>query len=192
MVTFLTPEERVLAEKFAYDRREFVMQGLNPAVAALRANDLDRVNKILVEFIRPLYKPVGEGIHQLGKFQLDMASREYEETQYRYEIVFKWLVVISVIGVGSALWIFYVLSRSISNSLHDVVKIANSVAAGDLSQQIVVRSTNEIGQLMSALKRVHDYLIQIISQIRDSEVRARAVLDNVDQGIIVFNVNGEI
>lgn len=192
MATFLTPEERVLAEKFAYDRRKFVMQGLNPAVAALRANDLDRVNQILVEFIRPLYKPVGEGIHQLGKFQLDMASREYEETQYRYEIIFKWLVAISVIGLGSALWLFYVLSRSVSNSLRDVVKIANGVAAGDLSQQIVIRSTNEIGQLMNALKHVHDYLIRIISQTRDSEARIRAVLDNVDQGIIAFSVNGEI
>src|SRR4030065_2897307 len=41
MATYLTPEEKVLAETFAVDRKRFVIEGLQSTLAALRANDID-------------------------------------------------------------------------------------------------------------------------------------------------------
>ena len=192
MATYLTPEEKILAAKFADDRKKFVTQGLNPAAAALRANDLKKATRILVEYIRPLYQPVGKGIKTLGKLQLSVTKQEYEEVQSLYDIIRNIIIATAIIGLGLAIWIGFILVRAISRPLEDVVRIARGVAAGNLTQQIEVRSPNEIGQLMKALKEIHDNLVKVIGQVRDSEARTRAVLDNVDEGIIAINEGGEI
>lgn len=49
MATSLTPEEKVLADKFAVDRKQFVVEGLKPAISALRANDVKLANQIVLE-----------------------------------------------------------------------------------------------------------------------------------------------
>lgn len=85
MATTLTPEEKILADKFAADRKQFVGEGLKPAIAALRANDLKLADKIVVEKIRVLYEPVGAGIQKLLQLQLDVAKQEYEDSISRYE-----------------------------------------------------------------------------------------------------------
>lgn len=192
MATYLTPEEKILAAKFADDRKKFVTQGLNPAAAALRANDLKKATRILVEYIRPLYQPVGTGIKTLGKLQLSVTKQEYEEVQSLYDIIRNIIIATAIIGLGLTIWIGFILVRAISRPLVDVVRIARGVAAGNLTQQIEVHSTNEIGQLMKALKEIHDNLVKVIGQVRDSEARTRAVLDNVDEGIIAINEDNEI
>jgi CHASE3 domain sensor protein len=53
IATYLTPEEKILADKFTDDYKKFVTQALNPAAAALRENDLKKANQIVVENIRP-------------------------------------------------------------------------------------------------------------------------------------------
>ncbi|RFC30806.1 MAG: PAS domain S-box-containing protein [Candidatus Nitrotoga sp. MKT] len=192
MATYLTPEEKILADKFTDDYKKFVTQALNPAATALRENDLKKANRIIVENIRPLYLPVGKGIKTLGKLQLSVTKQEYEAVQNLYDIIRNIIIATAIIGLGLAIWIGFMLVRAISRPLEDVVKIARGVAAGNLTQKIEIRSTNEIGQLMKALKEIHDNLVKIIGQVRDSEARTRTVLDNVDEGIIAINEDGVI
>jgi PAS domain S-box-containing protein len=192
MATYLTPEEKILAAQFASDRQKFVTQGLNSAAIALRANDLKKTSQIDVEYIRPLYEPVAKGIKALSALQLNVAKQEYEATQHLYDIIRNTIITTAIIGLGFAVWIGFILVRAISRPLEDVVKIARGVAAGNLTQTIKIHSTNEIGQLMKALKEIHDNLIKVIDQARDNEARTRAVLDNVDEGIITINEGGEI
>lgn len=192
MATYLTPEEKVLAAKFADDYKKFVTQALNPAAAALRANDLIKANQIVVEAIRPLYQPAGKGIKALGKLQLSVTKQEYEGVQSLYDVIRNIVFATAIIGLGMAIRIGFMLVRAISRQLEDVVRIARGVAAGNLTQRIEIRSTNEIGQLMKALKEIHDNLVQVIGQVRDSEAHTRAVLDNVDEGIITVNEDGVI
>ncbi|CAH1208991.1 putative Histidine kinase [Candidatus Nitrotoga sp. BS] len=192
MATYLTPEEKILAAKFDDDRKKFFNQGLNPAITALQANEIKQASRILVEKIRPLYQPVGEGIKTLGKLQLSVTKQEYEDVQNRYDTIRDIIIAAGIIALALAVWIGFKLVRAISQQLNDVVRIARGVAAGNLTQRIEIRSTNEIGQLMKALKEIHDHLVKVIGQVRDSEAHTRAVLDNVDEGIISINEGGVI
>ena len=192
MATYLTPEEKILAAQFASDRQQFVSKGLNPAATALRANDLKKTSQIVVEYIQPLYEPVAKGIKALSTLQLNVTKQKYDTVQHLYDIIRNTIITTAVIGLGFAIWIGFALIRAISRPLEDVITIARGVAAGNLTQHIEVHSTNKIGQLMKALKEIHDNLIQVISQVRDNEARTRAVLDNVDEGIITINESGMI
>ncbi|MDO8369718.1 MAG: EAL domain-containing protein [Candidatus Nitrotoga sp.] len=192
MATYLTPEEKVLAAKLSNVRNKFITQGLKPVVTALRANEIEKSNRIVVETIRPLYRSLSEGIKSLGQLQLNVSKQEYENEQSRYLTFCSIFTVIASIGLGIATFIGFLLFRTVSKPLEKAVKIAQGVAADDLTQKIVVCSTNEIGQLMKALKEVHDNLVKAIGQVRGSEARTRAVLDNADEGIIAINKGGVI
>lgn len=75
MATTLAVEEAKLAKVFIEDRKKFVQEGLLPAMAALRANDLKETQRLVIEKIRPLFAPVESGLVALIKLQIDEAGR---------------------------------------------------------------------------------------------------------------------
>ena len=62
--------------------------------------------------------------------------------------------------------IAFVTTRAIVKPLGYAVKAAQAVSAGDLTTPIEVRSTDEIGQLMGALKHMNDSLNHIVADVR--------------------------
>ncbi len=58
------------------------------------------------------------------------------------------------------------LVKSITTPLNEAVGIARIVASGDLSTEITVRGTDEIGTLLSSLKEMHDSLAGIVAKVR--------------------------
>ncbi|NMM28675.1 MAG: HAMP domain-containing protein [Glaciimonas sp.] len=60
----------------------------------------------------------------------------------------------------------WLISRSISVPLHAAVRIAQRVAAGDLSAQIVATGKDETGQLLAALRDMNTALHQVIGDVR--------------------------
>jgi methyl-accepting chemotaxis protein len=166
MTTYLTPKEKILADKFAEDRKRFLVEGLKPAVAALRANDIETTKQIAVNKVRPLYKPIRQGIEALGQLQLDQAKQEYEQAEKRYTSIRTFSIAAIALGLGLSAWLGFVLIRTITGPLNAAVKLARGVAEGDLTQRIDVHSTNEIGQLMQALKDMNDSLVRVVGQVR--------------------------
>ena len=148
MATYLTPDEKKLADKFAEDRKKFVGTGLKPAVAALRAGDIREANRIVVEVVRPTYVPVGEGINNLSDLQLNEAKHEYERAQSSYTTIRNIVISAIVIGVALAIWIGFVLIRAIVNPINEAVAVANAVASGDLTSKIESKTNDETGKLI--------------------------------------------
>ena len=73
-------------------------------------------------------------------------------------------IVLVTIVVGAAIMVWLV--RSITKPLNEAVEIARTVASGDLSADINVSGTDEIGMLLQSLKDMHDNLGQIVGQVR--------------------------
>jgi methyl-accepting chemotaxis protein-1 (serine sensor receptor) len=166
MATTLTPEEEVLAKKFAADRAKYAQEGLRPAVAAVRANKLDEARHIIVEKVRPLYEPVREGIDALMKLQLDVAKQEFDAAVARYTTIRAVAIGSIVAGVAFAFIFGLALVRGISAALNESIEVANAVAQGDLSHEFHPDGNNEVTQLMHALKSMQDSLIKVVSSVR--------------------------
>lgn len=192
ITTYMTQEEKELAAQFTDNRKKFITEGLDPAVAALRANEIEEANRILVEKIRPLYQPVEGSIKALITLQLDETERKYNQEQSRYEIIRNILVASIIVALMLAGLIGLVFTRAIFRPLEGVVTIARNVAAGNLMQEIEVRSKDEIGQLMQALKDMRDSLVETIGQVRESEGHTRALLNNLIDGVASANEQGMI
>ncbi|MHB8983332.1 Tar ligand binding domain-containing protein, partial [Thiobacillus sp.] len=166
MATRHLPEEQALVEKYADDRKTFVGAGLKPAMAALRANEIDSAKQILVEKVRPLFEPAKNSLRALGELQMDVAKQEYQLAKTRSTRIEMLALAAITLGLGSATWIGFVLIRSITGQLNAALKVARAVADGDLSRRIDANSADEIGQLLHALKDMNASLADIVGQVR--------------------------
>ncbi|WP_374360876.1 methyl-accepting chemotaxis protein [Pseudoduganella danionis] len=73
------------------------------------------------------------------------------------------LAVTLVVG-----WVTVVaLIRSITRPLSEAVDMAQTVAAGDLRTEVQVRSSDEIGELLGALKQMQSNLSDIVGKVRE-------------------------
>jgi len=166
MATYLTPEEKILADKFAEDRKRFVVEGLKPAMAALRANDLELARSVVVEKIRPLYEPVGEGVKQLMQLQLDVAKQEYEAAESNYEMTRNIAIALILIGGGMGVLLGFSIIHGVNRSINELGGAMTAMAkSGDLNARVRVYGQDEIGQAATAFNGLIDGFAAIIRQV---------------------------
>jgi methyl-accepting chemotaxis protein len=78
------------------------------------------------------------------------------------------LIALAAIATLLATAIGYGITRSITRPIADAVKLAQTVASGDLSARVEVTSRDETGQLLGALKTMVESLVGVVSQVRHS------------------------
>ena len=74
----------------------------------------------------------------------------------------------ATVGMIAYFLLTLILIRSISRPLKDAVRFAEAVAGGDLSRSIDVKSADETGQLLGALRQMSERLNATIANIRDT------------------------
>ena len=78
-----------------------------------------------------------------------------------------WIISIIVGGVLLGILAAWAITSSIVSPLRRAVSVAESVAAGDLTQDVQVDSKDETGQLLQALKTMNASLVEIVGSIRN-------------------------
>jgi methyl-accepting chemotaxis protein len=78
------------------------------------------------------------------------------------------MLLAAVAAVAAAVLLGWALSNAITRPLQRAVNLAEAVASGDLSSHIVIDSSDETGQLLSALKRMNDGLVDMVGRVRQS------------------------
>ena len=81
-------------------------------------------------------------------------------------------------GLALAGLLYFLLSRQITQPLARAVEVAGGVAAGDLTQKIVVTALDETGQLMTSLQTMSDNLSRIARTVQE---RSLAINDAAQQ-----------
>ncbi|WP_296444582.1 methyl-accepting chemotaxis protein [Rhodoferax sp. UBA5149] len=182
MATTLTTEEAKIAKKFAEDRAKLVQDGIQPAVVALRANDLEGAKSLVFGKIRPLWAPVRDGMAALMKLQIDEAKKEYDAAVARYAMIRIAAIAAIVTGVLFAFLFGLALVRGISRSLSQAMDAANAVAEGDLSHRILVKGKDEVALLLQALSAMQDNLGQVVSTVRQGSESVATASMQIAQG----------
>jgi len=195
MATYLTPEEKKLAEKFAEDRKHFVTEGLKPAIEALRANDVGLSNKVLADKIRPLYEPVSEGIQNLLQLQINVAKQEFDAAQSRHHSTRNIAIGLITVGIALVIWMGIVLIRSITRPLAAAIGHFGHISQGNYNNTINIERQDEIGKVMNALKSMQIKLgfdIAENKRVADENLRIKIGLDNVSTGVMIADNNRNI
>ena len=170
-------DEKQLAEQFISSRSKFVVEGLKPAVAALRAGDLETARSLMNGPMKQLFKPAQESMDLLLRHQLDQARMEFESSQRIYDLVRISCISGIIFGVIVANLIGVWLIRAISRPVDKAVSVARSVAKGDLTQTIEVTTQDETGHLMAALKDMNANLVAMVQKVHNGsdEISAASI-----------------
>ncbi|NMM19555.1 MAG: HAMP domain-containing protein [Rhodoferax sp.] len=182
MATYLTPEETKIAKKFAEDRTKLIQEGIKPAEAALRANNLDEVKDLILGKIAQLNVPVVEGVDALMQLQLDVAKSEYDAAVIRYNTIRMVAIGTMAAGVLFAFIFGMALVRGISRSLSQAIDATNAVAQGDLSHRIEVQGKDEVAQLLISLSAMQDSLSQVVANVRQGSESVSTASAEIAQG----------
>ena len=104
---------------------------------------------------------VGNLVNVVGKM-VEQAGKEAEESFH----LARTLIIIALGGsIALAMFIIFFVTRSITKPLSEAVAINNKLAEGDLSVTVNVNRSNEVGQLLAAMKNMVDKLKEIMGDI---------------------------
>ena len=102
-------------------------------------------------------------VQQMAKARA-ITSKALNTTEYATDMLIKSAIAALVIMIVIAIW----LTRSITRPLRKALKVAIAVANGDLTQNVEVRSKDETGRLLQALKDMNQNLSGIVTDVRQS------------------------
>src|SRR5450830_1007855 len=165
MATAQTPREQLLARSLAQHFKQFEEEALKPALAAIRAQNAEQTAQ-LVGTLQQRYTALRLNINDLIDLQLEVSKLEYQNSQAGYQKMRIVSLLAIAAGLLLALSMGWWLVHAITRPLNAAVALAQNVAAGDLTQHVEIRSNDEVGKLLNALKHMSDSLLGIVSEVR--------------------------
>jgi len=170
-----TPEEAQLWQRFQgeWSAWKSADDKVGSVLAALAGNRDEQVQRTLfADFYkqyldsRTLFAKAEASLNQIMALNGKIAQASVQDggaAVVRSEALMVGLALLaSLIGIGcSAL-----IARAITQPIEQAVKVAQTVAAGDLSSRITVSTTEETGQLLQALSDMNAGLVSIVGQVR--------------------------
>ena len=90
-----------------------------------------------------------------------------------YELLYHQRVATAILFLASGLGVILVallVARSLSRPIREAARVAKSVAAGDLAQQVTLTASGEPGQLLDAVRTMTRDLRSLIGKIQKSSI----------------------
>jgi len=137
-------------------------------IELVRAGKKAEATAVLSDKLRPVQVAYMKTVDDLKDVQIELIKHAAEEGQAEYAqaklLMFGLLAGMALAGALLGAWI----TRSITRPVDEAVAVAERVAAGDLGSTIQVRSRDETGRLLGALKAMNESLVHIVGTVRNS------------------------
>jgi methyl-accepting chemotaxis protein len=165
-----TSEERELFKDLTATKERYIVVGARIG-AAVESGDIDHAKNILDEEEPPLADEVAQLLLRLSEYNDRGAAIAAQESSAAYEDGKLLMFIVLGIALVIATGLGWGITRSIVNPLTDAVTATETIASGNLTQQIRVEGSDEPAQLLTALTLMQDNLRSAITQISNSSVQ---------------------
>lgn len=95
-------------------------------------------------------------------------------------------------AIAASLALGYALSKTITVPVVNIMHKAEKLASGDFDQTLEVKSNDEIGKLSSTFNYMAAELKNTLIEISREKNKIEAILNYMTDGIIAFNIKGEV
>ena len=166
-LTSLTDDEdQALAAKFIETRKRLVEEGIEPALAAMRAGDTIGLMRLRLERLPALYDKIDEALGAL----MEMEKRDTEELHEESAATFESMRMLSIVLILAGAVLGCAFGFSIIHGVHRSVDELRSVmvkmsADGNLNARAKVYGKDEIGEAATAFNGLIDGFANIIRQV---------------------------
>ena len=112
---------------------------------------------------------------ELENFTQEAALHAEHSEQAAFKMILIVVALAATIGSVLALWI----GAAIGRALDKAIRAAEQVAAGDLTHEIDVTGTDEVGRLLSAMHSMRENLHEVMSQMNQSSTELAAAAEEL-------------
>jgi methyl-accepting chemotaxis protein len=119
-------------------------------------------------------------LKQMIEFSRNQAYRASAESNAVYESAQRWVMIVLVLAALLTVVLATLLTRSIVGPLHQAVRIAESVAAGDLTERIEAHGSDEPARLLRALQTMQGNLRSTLQNISDSSTQLASAAEELN------------
>ena len=110
--------------------------------------------------------PVGTAIHAMVEWKVSNSKENADDTQAVFRSSTTLVVVLTLAGMASAVFMGIVIARSIARPLAVSIKVADAVARGDLTCELVPEGSDEMTRLQHALHNMVLGLRKVVTSVR--------------------------
>ena len=179
-------EKQILKSAVTLLDQNLIFSGLNGEIA-----EADGIIKLQNKEIpvKNMVFPIGEEDNIKGVLYLREDMTSVYETIDQSKLIFVRAMAIALL-ITVVLGFF--IARSITVPINDVTEKAEKMAQGDFSQEVSVKSDDEIGRLAEMFNLLRKQLNLTLSEISNEKSKLETILQYMADGLIAVDLSGHI
>ncbi|WDZ97789.1 methyl-accepting chemotaxis protein [Herbaspirillum sp. WKF16] len=148
------------------ERRKVVIADNGAVFKEKDVGNEDAAKKVVDEQLLPHSQVYLAAIEKLAGMQSEQIKALTAEVDGLFRAARNMMLVLGTVAILAGVVLALAITRSITRPLREAVVVAGRVANGQLDSRIEVKSGDETGQLMGALRDMNDNLVRIVGQVR--------------------------
>lgn len=165
--TYLTPEEKLVADSFTAKRKIYAENAVRPALALLSERKFDEAGLLLAGTAGELFAAAKQDLDRLVDIQVNEARLEYDAATRNYVVAIVIASAVLLLGILAGGFIGTITIRSVLRPLKVLNETMLSITTGKLDNHIPVERDDEIGEALRNMQNV-----QAIVRFNREEVAA--------------------
>jgi len=167
-----TGEDASASERHLFGDIEKIEAQYGPVALAIVGLALDGKRDEAIAKMNAECRPLLTALRKASAAMIDheqaMVTQRVEAAEASYAND-RWMMVgVCIAATFGAVLMGWLISNAVTRPLMRAVHLAEAVAAGDLTSDIVVDSADETGQLLTALRAMNTRLLSMVNQVRSS------------------------
>jgi len=154
----------VMLKSIKESRAKFI-DGQDRILKLVQDGKREEAGHFLLRELQPVMRGYTASTQSLADFQGELMVKSSEEASQQYESARSLMLALTagafLVALGVAFWI----SRSITRPLEQAVRVATSLAEGDLTVQVEVNSRDETGLLLQAMSEMVGRLSTVVAEV---------------------------
>jgi len=190
-ITVIDPEGRVLADS-EKDPLSMENHGMRPEIRQAIEGESGRsirfsstVGKNML-YVAVRVEREGEllGILRTSLF-LDKVDEFFGRIRFK-------ILQIALIAIAVSMLAAFLVSRTISNPIRRLASAAGTVASGDFSTRVLLKNTDELGDLANSFNCMTERVRDLFDEISSQKEELRGVISSIREGLLVLSEDGRV
>ena len=180
-------EDLVMKNAINLLNQEIIIEGLNGKTGAEYDGTVKVQNKEIP--VKNMVFPIGEKDHIKGVLYVREDMTSVYDTIDQSKVIF---VEAMLIALFITVVLGFFIAKSITVPINDVTEKAEKMAQGDFSQEVSVKSDDEIGRLAEMFNLLREQLNLTLSEISNEKNKLETILKYMADGLIAVDLSGHI
>lgn len=156
--SYITPEEKRIADEFTSRQADFMTNGLNPAIDLLKQQQNAQAAELLIK-MEPKFDLLMESADRLKAYQVKLAKEVFEQSSHQYQTMLvvniSGLVLTIFLAIGFGILMYHNIFRQLGIEPLYAMLIAKDIAKGKVNRDIKLEK-GDTGSMLFHMKTMQD------------------------------------